>query len=197
MASSLHHMATSINFEDIMFTKNYEIFAAYAQSKLANILFTRELQKRLSLRGSRVVCNSVHPGCVRTEVTRNMSWLMRLGNALFAPLLATLQKTSLQGANTIIHVAIAPNLGNDAKTPSLSTDDLNKSFQFSDVTEKTDDDDGSPDVFGQKDYMTEEVIVGGGLHYFHCQPIEVSAAATNETAIRLWMRSEELTGLAH
>jgi hypothetical protein len=38
----------------------------------------------------------------------------------------------------------------------------------------------------------------GGLHYFNGQPIDVSEAAKkNETAIRLWMVSEKLTGLAH
>ena len=67
-----------MNFDDIMFEKGYELFASYSQSKLANILFTKGLQRRLSAKGSSVVCHSVHPGCVRTEVTRHMHPLMQV-----------------------------------------------------------------------------------------------------------------------
>lgn len=46
LSSSIHRLARTFNFDDIMTTKNYEMFANYGQSKLANILFTRELHKR-------------------------------------------------------------------------------------------------------------------------------------------------------
>ena len=144
---------------------------------------------RLELRGSKVVCNSVHPGCVRTEVSRNMNYFMRLGNALFSPILMTLQKTPLQGAYTTLHVATYPGLGNEGKVNPLRAENLNSSFEFQDITEG---EEGAPLDVGQ------HIFVGGGLHYFHCEPTEISEAAkNNETAIRLWMRSEQLTGLAH
>lgn len=46
LSSSVHRLAKRFNFEDIMAEHGYEMFANYGQSKLANILFTRELQKR-------------------------------------------------------------------------------------------------------------------------------------------------------
>jgi hypothetical protein len=55
-----------------------------------------------------VTCFSVHPGCVRTEVTRHMNAFMQIGNALFAPVLSAMQKTPEQGAYSSVHVATSP-----------------------------------------------------------------------------------------
>src|SRR5437867_4498965 len=63
---------------------------------------------RLRASGSKVRCFSLHPGCVRTEVTRNMSAFMRIGNAMAEPIMRTLQKTPEQGAYTSVHVATSP-----------------------------------------------------------------------------------------
>ena len=46
VSSSVHNVTKSFDFEDIMSEKKYEMFATYGQSKLANILFTKELQRR-------------------------------------------------------------------------------------------------------------------------------------------------------
>ena len=46
LTSSLHHATTGFNFNDIMTERGYEMFSNYAQSKLANLLFTRELTRR-------------------------------------------------------------------------------------------------------------------------------------------------------
>lgn len=105
LTSTLHKHADSFNFDDIMSEKNYSLFGTYSQSKLANILFTRELQKRLISKNSKVTCNSVHPGCVRTEVTRNMNAFMRIGSEIATPIMMTLQKTPAEGAYNSIHVA--------------------------------------------------------------------------------------------
>lgn len=103
-------MVRRFDFGDVMFERGYELFSTYAQSKLANILFTRELQRRLHAEGSTVRCFAVHPGCVRTEVTRNMSAFMQVGNRLATPIMRTLQKTPPEGAYCSLHAATAPEL---------------------------------------------------------------------------------------
>jgi retinol dehydrogenase 12 len=105
LTSSLHHLAKKFDFDDIMSEMRYEMFTTYAQSKLANILFTRELQKRLKVKNSPVCCFAVHPGLVRTEVTRNMKWWIQLGNQIAYPIMITLQKTPEQGAYCTLYAA--------------------------------------------------------------------------------------------
>ncbi|RYG96855.1 hypothetical protein EON65_53795, partial [archaeon] len=94
--------------EDVNSTQGeYEMFRVYQQSKLANVIFTKELHKRYGGKegneggrnGGLFVC-SVHPGCVRTEVTRNMSVFMRWGDFICSPILSLLQKTPHEGAYT-------------------------------------------------------------------------------------------------
>ena len=65
---------------------------------------------RLIEQGSPVKCFAVHPGCVRTTVTRHMSSTMQLLNSLFAPIVSSLQKTPEQGSYTSVYVATAPDL---------------------------------------------------------------------------------------
>lgn len=67
--SSLAHVGARINFDDISFEKNYTPWVAYGQSKLSNILFTKELAKRLP---PTIKTVSLHPGVVRTELGRYM-----------------------------------------------------------------------------------------------------------------------------
>lgn len=113
VSSSLHKIPRAFSFTDVMSKQSYELFATYAQSKLANILFTLELQRRIdrsaSARGA-VTANCLHPGFVRTEVTRHMHPLLRIGNDIATPIMMTLQKTPPQGAFCTLHVATAPEL---------------------------------------------------------------------------------------
>lgn len=74
--SSLFHWYGRINKEDLNSEKSYWRWIAYGQSKLANILFTRELSKRLE--GTGVTVNAVHPGAVRTGLTRDVDMLSKL-----------------------------------------------------------------------------------------------------------------------
>ena len=114
LTSSLHQTASSFNFEDIMSKKDYSLFKTYSQAKLANVMFMVELVRRLKLSKSKITCNAVHPGCVRTEVTRNMNAFMQIGNALAAPIMWTLQKTPEQGAYCSIYAATSPELVNNS-----------------------------------------------------------------------------------
>lgn len=70
VVSSLFHWYGRINKEDLNSEKSYNRWIAYGQSKLANILFARELSTRLE--GTSVTVNSLHPGAVRTELARDV-----------------------------------------------------------------------------------------------------------------------------
>lgn len=69
--SSIAHTRGSINVTDLNLNQAYNEGDAYSQSKLANVLFSRELAKRLT--GTGVTVNAVHPGIVDTELMRHMS----------------------------------------------------------------------------------------------------------------------------
>lgn len=69
--SSLAHTRGSINVTDLNLDHEYDEASAYNQSKLANVLFTRELARKLQ--GTGVTVNAVHPGIVDTELMRHMS----------------------------------------------------------------------------------------------------------------------------
>lgn len=115
LTSVLHKLAKKLDLDDLQAEKYYELFYTYGQTKLSNILFTKELQQRIDQNGGRVTCYAVHPGCVRTEVTRGMHWVMRLGNQLAAPLLMLLQKTPEEGAFCSVFAASDPDLPDRAE----------------------------------------------------------------------------------
>jgi retinol dehydrogenase 12 len=110
LSSSLYKLSSSFNFEDVMSVKSYSLFGTYSQSKLANILFTVEMQRRLTDKGSKVTCNAVHPGIVRTEVTKNMNSIMQFLNSLVLPIMLLFQKSAPQGAYCSVFVAVDPSL---------------------------------------------------------------------------------------
>jgi retinol dehydrogenase-14 len=98
--SSEAHRRGRINFDDLQGERGYSGLGAYTQSKLANLLFTRELARRLS--GTGVTANAVHPGVVATRLLFDGFGPLRL--------LAPFLKTPEQGARTTVHVASAPAL---------------------------------------------------------------------------------------
>jgi len=94
-----------IDFDDLQGEKTYSGASAYNQSKLAGVLFTYELARRLQ--GSAVTANVLHPGVVRTSFGAEDP-----GRAqrLFVPLMKLFMKTPAQGAATSIHVASSSDL---------------------------------------------------------------------------------------
>jgi NAD(P)-dependent dehydrogenase (short-subunit alcohol dehydrogenase family) len=71
--SSNGHRAGRMNFDDLQSSRHYLKFAAYGQSKLANLMFTYELERRLKAAGAQTTALAAHPGTARTELTRHMS----------------------------------------------------------------------------------------------------------------------------
>lgn len=109
--SSIAHTRGKINKQDLNSEKHYDGSEAYSQSKLANILFTKELAKRLE--GSGVTANAVHPGIVDTEITRHMSFANSyLASVLIRPLIWMFVKSPRQGAQTVLYAALSPDLNN-------------------------------------------------------------------------------------
>nr|CAD7462500.1 unnamed protein product [Timema tahoe] len=107
--SSVAHMRGKINTEDLNSENGYDAGEAYNQSKLANILFTRELARRLQ--GTRVTVNAVHPGIVDTELTRHMSFFNSTLSSLFLkPFVWLFIKSPRQGAQTTLYAALDENL---------------------------------------------------------------------------------------
>jgi NAD(P)-dependent dehydrogenase (short-subunit alcohol dehydrogenase family) len=101
--SSVGHYNGHINFDDLNLEKAYGGWKAYGQSKLALVLFTHELAKKLQ--GTGVTVNSVHPGTVATNI-----WARPLGPAGFIMALPKLFMTSPEkGAETIVYLASSPN----------------------------------------------------------------------------------------
>src|SRR5215467_6728664 len=70
VSSTGHRIRARINFDDLQSERSYSRVAAYGQSKLANLMFTYELQRRLSGAGTTIAV-AAHPGLASTELTRN------------------------------------------------------------------------------------------------------------------------------
>ena len=104
--SSNAHSMGRIDFDDLQGERSYSGSRAYNQSKLANVLFTYELARRL--RDSTVTANALHPGVVRTSFgAEDPGGAQRL----FVPLMKPFMKAPTQGAATSIFVASSPDLG--------------------------------------------------------------------------------------
>ena len=104
-SGSSRHKHYSWNDDDIQCRGNsrrkFSLFGQYAITKWCNILHTVYLSKYYS---HLLYSSSIHPGLVRTDVTRNMPYYLRIPNSAFAIVLQTLQKTPIQGAWNTIHV---------------------------------------------------------------------------------------------
>jgi retinol dehydrogenase-14 len=94
-----------IDFDDLQGVRNYSGQRAYNQSKLANVMFTIELARRLD--GTGIMANAVRPGVVRTNFgAEDQAWFFAIISRAVRPLL----KTPAQGAQTPIYLASSPAL---------------------------------------------------------------------------------------
>ncbi|KAG8013434.1 Retinol dehydrogenase 14 [Nibea albiflora] len=107
MVSSKLYKRGHINFEDLSSEQSYDKAFAYSRSKLANLLFTCELARRLE--GSRVTVNALTPGIVRTNLGRHVH-VPTLAKPLFNLLSWSLFKSPEEGAQTSIYLACSPDV---------------------------------------------------------------------------------------
>lgn len=103
VSSDAHTGAKKINFEDVEFKTGYSGWSAYGHSKLANVMFTYELARRLE--GTRVTANVLHPGFVATGFGHNNGSLVRAGMNVVQKIAA---KKPAQGAATSVYLASSP-----------------------------------------------------------------------------------------
>jgi len=114
--SSTAHRFGRIDFEDLNWErKPYNAWRAYGQSKLANLLFTAELQRRLTAAGSDVLATAAHPGYAATNLQshsqrRSLDLLMAISNRLFA-------QDENGGALPTLYAAVADIPGNSFAGP--------------------------------------------------------------------------------
>jgi retinol dehydrogenase-12 len=106
--SSVAYEKGRIDWDDLMLDKNFDFRKAYRQSKLANVLFTRELAKRLQGTGVNVYC--LHPGVVLTEISRDIEQKHKMIYTILFyflyPLLWLFLKKPVNGAQTTIFCAV-------------------------------------------------------------------------------------------
>jgi NAD(P)-dependent dehydrogenase (short-subunit alcohol dehydrogenase family) len=106
--SSDAHAAARLDLDDPNLEHGWSSWRSYSNSKLANILFTRELAGRLE--GTGVTANCLHPGVVRTGFGRDARPLMRVGITIARPFMLSPER----GADTIVYLASSPDVA--AKT---------------------------------------------------------------------------------
>jgi NAD(P)-dependent dehydrogenase (short-subunit alcohol dehydrogenase family) len=112
--SSTVHRIGRIDFDDLQGERSYGKWGAYAQSKLANLLFAYELARRLAARGAGVLSVACHPGYAATNLqfvgprlagSSLAERIMRLGNRLFS-------QDAAHGALPTLYAAAAPDVAN-------------------------------------------------------------------------------------
>ncbi|HEY1843034.1 MAG TPA: SDR family NAD(P)-dependent oxidoreductase [Mycobacterium sp.] len=107
VSSTGHRLRAAIHFDDLQWEHSYDRYAAYGQSKLANLLFTYELQRRLASQQKNTIAVAAHPGAANTELGRNVPTLVKPLFALAGPLLF---QGAAMGALPILRAAADPDV---------------------------------------------------------------------------------------
>lgn len=107
LSSDAHKQAPKggIEFDNLDGSKGYSSFRSYGQSKIANILFAKELARRFA--GTKKTANSLHPGVIQTNLARHVNPLLSVLFAVLGPLAL---KSVPQGAATEVYIATSPAL---------------------------------------------------------------------------------------
>jgi NAD(P)-dependent dehydrogenase (short-subunit alcohol dehydrogenase family) len=116
--ASAAHRGNVLDFDDLQMEKHYRAMTAYGRSKLANILFTRELARRLA--GTGVTANCLHPGFVATRFGQSEGGIF----AAMVRLLMVFASRPERGANTIVHLTASPDVATRLPPRAQATSDL-------------------------------------------------------------------------
>jgi NAD(P)-dependent dehydrogenase (short-subunit alcohol dehydrogenase family) len=107
--SSNGHRVGRINFDDLQSEHGYRRMRAYSQSKLANLMFTHELQRRLAAAGAPTIALAAHPGTSRTQLVRHMRGPARaVVNAQLGPATSWFAQGTEMGALPTLRAATDP-----------------------------------------------------------------------------------------
>src|SRR5215469_10744689 len=101
VSSLAHRLRARIDLSDLQGERSYRRAAAYSQSKLANLMFTYELHRRLSSTTTTTIAVAAHPGLANTELTRHTPAITAFANALIS-------QTAAMGALPILRAATDP-----------------------------------------------------------------------------------------
>ncbi len=144
LSSAAHRQAPKggIQFDNLDGSKGYSAWTAYGQSKFANLLFAKELARRLT--GSERTANAVHPGVIRTKLQRHMNPVLSVVFGTFGPIAL---KSVAEGAATEVYVATRPELA------AISGQ------YFADCNVATPRSDAADPVLAKKLWDTSEAIV--------------------------------------
>lgn len=147
MLSSAAHLGApkaGIEFDNLSGERNYRSWTAYGQSKMANILFAKELAKRLA--GTGKTANALHPGVIRTNLARHLGMGKFLESMVFGWIGSTFfMKSVAQGAATECYVAVNPKVAgvtgeyfadSNLKTPRADANDPALAAKLWEVSEK-------------------------------------------------------------
>jgi len=108
VSSLSHRFRASIHFDDLQWERSYDRTAAYSQSKLANLMFTYELQRRLAGVDAKTIAVAAHPGTSRTHIMRNSPVVYRALTLLLLPVGAAIMQSATMGALPILRAATDP-----------------------------------------------------------------------------------------
>ena len=105
-----HRIRAKIHFDDLNLDNNYNRVVAYGQSKLANLLFTYELARRLAAKGAPTIATAAHPGAADTDLLRNMPGGIRQVSQFFWS--AFVAQSADMGAEPTLRAATDPSVQN-------------------------------------------------------------------------------------
>ncbi len=106
--SSVAHEHVTIDFDNLHSRGLYRPMKAYGKSKLANVLFTYELARRME--GTNITANALHPGLVRTSISTSAGRLSAFGERLVHLIWRSHIVSADKGAETIVHLAASPSV---------------------------------------------------------------------------------------